>query len=66
MLKGNRDDAQITRLQQLGMNQFEEAKLLALRDYIIKLAHATARCVFIISSLTASDFVLQLRESRQA
>lgn len=38
-----RDDAQLARLQQLGMNQFEEAKLLALRDYIIKLAHASAR-----------------------
>ncbi|KZV87785.1 ARM repeat-containing protein [Exidia glandulosa HHB12029] len=36
------DDAQISRLQQLGMNQFEEAKLLALRDYVVKLAHATA------------------------
>ncbi|EJD52092.1 ARM repeat-containing protein [Auricularia subglabra TFB-10046 SS5] len=36
------DDTQIARLQQLGMNQIEEAKLLALRDYIVKLAHATA------------------------
>ncbi|KAH7106720.1 ARM repeat-containing protein [Auriculariales sp. MPI-PUGE-AT-0066] len=36
------DDTQLARLQQMGMNQIEEGKLLALRDYIVKLSRATA------------------------
>lgn len=35
---------QIAKLQQLGMTPSEEAKLLALRDYIVKLATAISRC----------------------
>jgi phosphoinositide-3-kinase regulatory subunit 4 len=38
-----RDDAQIVKLQQLGMSSAEEAKLVALRDYILKLANAIKR-----------------------
>ena len=38
-----RDEAQITKLQQLGMTPNEEAKLLAMRDYIWKLAQAISR-----------------------
>ncbi|KAG8768849.1 Serine/threonine-protein kinase [Ceratobasidium sp. 428] len=37
--KSEEDDAQIVKLQQLGMSSAEEAKLVALRDYILKLAN---------------------------
>ncbi|CAE7123924.1 unnamed protein product [Rhizoctonia solani] len=46
--KGDEDDTQITKLQQLGMTPAEETKLLALRDYILKLANT-------IKSFTARD-----------
>ncbi|PCH37519.1 hypothetical protein WOLCODRAFT_140908 [Wolfiporia cocos MD-104 SS10] len=36
------DEAQITKLQQLGMNPNEETKLIAMRDYILKLARSIA------------------------
>lgn len=35
-----RDDAQLQKLRQLGMTSSEEAKLMAMRDYIMKLANA--------------------------
>lgn len=38
-----RDEANIAKLQQLGMTSMEETKLLALRDYIIKLANVISR-----------------------
>ena len=38
-----RDEAQIAKLQQLGMTPNEEVKLLAMRDYIWKLAQAISR-----------------------
>ncbi|KII91699.1 hypothetical protein PLICRDRAFT_51832 [Plicaturopsis crispa FD-325 SS-3] len=38
--KSEEDEIQITRLQNLGMTATEEAKLLAMRDYIQKLARA--------------------------
>ena len=38
-----RDEVQLTKLQQLGMTPNEEAKLLAMRDYIWKLAQAISR-----------------------
>lgn len=38
-----RDEAQIAKLQQLGMTPNEEAKLLAMRDYIWKLSQAISR-----------------------
>ncbi|EGO26710.1 hypothetical protein SERLADRAFT_355396 [Serpula lacrymans var. lacrymans S7.9] len=37
-----RDEAQLAKLHNLGMTTSEEAKLLALRDYILKLANATS------------------------
>ena len=43
LIGASSDETQLTRLQQMGMNQIEEGKLLALRDYILKLAYATAR-----------------------
>ncbi|KAJ1301055.1 hypothetical protein OPQ81_003473 [Rhizoctonia solani] len=46
--KGDEDEAQIVKLQQLGMTSTEEAKLVALRDYILKLANT-------IKSFTARD-----------
>ncbi|CAE6379670.1 unnamed protein product [Rhizoctonia solani] len=46
--KGDEDEAQIVKLQQLGMTSIEEAKLVALRDYILKLANT-------IKSFTARD-----------
>ncbi|CCO36045.1 phosphoinositide-3-kinase, regulatory subunit 4,p150 [Rhizoctonia solani AG-1 IB] len=46
--KGDEDEAQIVKLQQLGMTSVEEAKLVALRDYILKLANT-------IKSFTARD-----------
>ncbi|KAJ7672606.1 hypothetical protein DFH06DRAFT_96923 [Mycena polygramma] len=38
--KSDEDEAQLTKLQQLGMTSSEETKLLAMRDYILKLANA--------------------------
>ena len=38
-----RDEAQIAKLQQLGMTSTEEAKLVAMKDYLLKLARAISR-----------------------
>ncbi|KAJ7835392.1 hypothetical protein B0H14DRAFT_2796790 [Mycena olivaceomarginata] len=38
--KSDEDEAQLSKLQQLGMTATEETKLLAMRDYILKLANA--------------------------
>jgi phosphoinositide-3-kinase, regulatory subunit 4 len=38
-----RDETQLGKLRQLGMSSGEEAKLLAMRDYIAKLADAISR-----------------------
>ncbi|KAI0037081.1 ARM repeat-containing protein [Vararia minispora EC-137] len=40
--KSEEDEAQLNKLRQLGMTSSEEAKLMAMRDYILKLANATA------------------------
>ncbi|KAF7292927.1 hypothetical protein MIND_01191800 [Mycena indigotica] len=40
--KSDEDDAQFAKLQQLGMTSTEEVKLLAMREYIIRLANATS------------------------
>ncbi|EPQ51918.1 ARM repeat-containing protein [Gloeophyllum trabeum ATCC 11539] len=40
--RSEEDEAQLNRLRQLGMTQAEEAKLLAMRDYLAKLADAIA------------------------
>jgi phosphoinositide-3-kinase regulatory subunit 4 len=39
----NRDEAQFGKLQQLGMTSSDETKLMAMREYIFKLANATSR-----------------------
>lgn len=41
-----RDEAQLIKLRQLGMTAIEEAKLLVMRDYILKLAAAISRYSF--------------------
>ncbi|KAI0058381.1 ARM repeat-containing protein [Artomyces pyxidatus] len=38
--KSEEDESQLTKLRQLGMTTAEEAKLMAMRDYILKLANA--------------------------
>ncbi|KAJ7253059.1 hypothetical protein B0H12DRAFT_1117273 [Mycena haematopus] len=38
--KSDEDEAHLSKLQQLGMTSTEETKLLAMRDYILKLANA--------------------------
>ncbi|KAF8892933.1 hypothetical protein BD779DRAFT_1798336 [Infundibulicybe gibba] len=40
--KSEEDEIQIRKLQQLGMTSVEESKLMTMRDYILKLANATA------------------------
>ncbi|PPQ92492.1 hypothetical protein CVT25_010325 [Psilocybe cyanescens] len=40
--KSDEDEAHLTKLQQLGMTPSDENKLLALRDYTLKLANATS------------------------
>ncbi|KAF9485745.1 other/VPS15 protein kinase [Pholiota conissans] len=40
--KSEEDEAHLTKLQHLGMTQSDENKLLALRDYVLKLANATS------------------------
>ncbi|KIY49828.1 hypothetical protein FISHEDRAFT_40447 [Fistulina hepatica ATCC 64428] len=40
--KSDEDDAHISRLHRMGMTASEESKLLAMRDYILKLANANA------------------------
>src|SRR5271169_5122801 len=37
-----RDEVHLTKLQQLGMTSSDESKLLAMREYILKLANATS------------------------
>lgn len=44
-LTANRDEAQWSKLQNLGMTLADEAKLVAMRDYILKLANNASRCV---------------------
>lgn len=43
-----RDEAQLGKLQQLGMTSSDEIKLMAMREYISKLANATARFVLFL------------------
>jgi hypothetical protein len=44
-LTADRDEAQWSKLQNLGMTLADEAKLVAMRDYILKLANNASRCV---------------------
>ncbi len=47
-----RDEGHLAKLRQLGMTPTEEAKLVSMRDYIMKLANAISRsddislCIF--------------------
>ncbi len=38
-----RDESHLAKLRQLGMTSTEEAKLVSMRDYIMKLANAISR-----------------------
>lgn len=38
-----RDEGHLVKLRQLGMTSTEEAKLVSMRDYIVKLANAVSR-----------------------
>jgi hypothetical protein len=38
-----RDEGHLAKLRQLGMTSTEEAKLVSMRDYIVKLANAVSR-----------------------
>jgi hypothetical protein len=38
-----RDEGHLAKLRQLGMSPAEEAKLVSMRDYILKLANAISR-----------------------
>lgn len=44
-LTQNRDEAQWSKLQNLGMTLADEAKLVAMRDYTLKLANNASRYV---------------------
>ncbi len=46
----NRDDGYLAKLQALGMTSSDETKLLALRDYTLKLANATSSFASRLSS----------------
>ncbi|GLB39855.1 putative protein kinase [Lyophyllum shimeji] len=48
--KSEEDEAHLSKLQQLGMTPSEESKLLAMRDYILKLANATSSFASRLSS----------------
>ncbi|KAF8065194.1 hypothetical protein FPV67DRAFT_1501752 [Lyophyllum atratum] len=48
--KSEEDEANLNKLQQLGMTPSEESKLLAMRDYILKLANATSSFASRLSS----------------
>lgn len=43
-------------MQQLGMTSTEEVKLLAMRDYILKLANAIARLADTVDSTSALPY----------
>lgn len=57
------DEGQIGKLQQLGMTLDDEVKLMAMREYISKLANATSRYVM-CSCYTNSIFILLSFSSR--
>ena len=38
-----RDEVQLNKLKNMGMTSSDEAKLLAMRDYVLKLANAISR-----------------------
>jgi hypothetical protein len=52
-----RDEVQLLKLQNLGMTSADEAKLTAMRDYILKLANNASRLVL---PLLSAGFVIEL------
>ncbi|KAI1792388.1 hypothetical protein LXA43DRAFT_1132877 [Ganoderma leucocontextum] len=53
--RSDEDEAQMSKLQQLGMNSTEEAKLMAMRDYLLKLSRAIASFASRVSVEAESD-----------
>ncbi|KAI1788273.1 hypothetical protein LXA43DRAFT_1025990 [Ganoderma leucocontextum] len=53
--RSDEDGAQMSKLQQLGMNSTEEAKLMAMRDYLLKLSRAIASFASRVSVEVESD-----------
>ncbi|RPD52474.1 ARM repeat-containing protein [Lentinus tigrinus ALCF2SS1-7] len=54
-VRSEEDEAQISRLQQLGMTSTEENKLQAMRDYVVKLARAISSFASRVSVEVESD-----------
>ena len=50
--KTEQDDEHVSRLQQLGLTSSDESKLLAMRDYILRLANAQSRSAVLNSSFS--------------
>ncbi|KAI0634092.1 hypothetical protein C8Q77DRAFT_1109727 [Trametes polyzona] len=53
--RSEEDEVQLAKLQQLGMTSVEEAKLMAMRDYILKLARAISSFASRVSVELESD-----------
>ncbi|KAI0364206.1 hypothetical protein BV20DRAFT_1108288 [Pilatotrama ljubarskyi] len=53
--RSDEDEAQLAKLQQLGMTSVEEAKLMAMRDYVLKLARAISSFASRVSVEVESD-----------
>ncbi|KAI0327534.1 hypothetical protein GY45DRAFT_1373135 [Cubamyces sp. BRFM 1775] len=53
--RSEEDEAQIAKLQQLGMTSSEEAKLMSMKDYILKLARAISSFASRVSVEVESD-----------
>ncbi|CDO75088.1 hypothetical protein BN946_scf185010.g13 [Trametes cinnabarina] len=53
--RSEEDEAQLAKLQQLGMTSAEEAKLMSMRDYILKLARAISSFASRVSVEVESD-----------
>ncbi|KAI0357817.1 hypothetical protein OH77DRAFT_1303761 [Trametes cingulata] len=53
--RSEEDEVQLAKLQQLGMTSVEEAKLMAMRDYVLKLARAISSFASRVSVEVESD-----------
>ncbi|KAI0753275.1 hypothetical protein C8Q80DRAFT_1096117 [Daedaleopsis nitida] len=53
--RSEEDEAQISKLQQLGMNSTEEAKLVAMKDYVVKLSRTISSFASRVSVEVESD-----------
>jgi hypothetical protein len=61
-----RDEAQLLKLQNLGMTSADEAKLTAMRDYILKLASNASRLVLLYCLLDSlTELVIVLRPEQE-